>query len=231
MHTNPDIYGISDCWEKESSSLSLEQLLQEANALDLLTLPFVNLDDRSKLPSSKMGIYFAYCNKKVLYIGKTETSFSGRWQNHQTIPALLRYQKTRQHLVRIAYWHIPDKQLIGRIETLLIDIFQPDLNKVGTNKGARTVINEYHGTALVESVVLNAFKDELNNKVLEVSRGVVEGSAFSKAALVRVLKLENFLIVSGLTSCFAFCAIAPFFRLNLNFLASEVPQTQVQFHE
>lgn len=99
MHTNPDIYGIPDFWEKESSSSSLKQLLREANNLEPWLLPSFKLEDKRELPSDKKGVYFAHTNKVVLYVGKTESStgFNGRWLNHQTLETLQCYQKASEH--------------------------------------------------------------------------------------------------------------------------------------
>lgn len=275
MPVNPNAYSAPDPWEEESSSSSLEQLLQEAHDLEPWLLPSFKLEDKRELPSDKKGVYFAHMNKVVLYVGKTESStgFNGRWVNHQTFEALQRYQEVSGHPVRIAYWHIPERQFIGQIESHLIRMWQPLLNKAGVSKELRAIVNRYQEhpstdaalaaaaarvarfseqsaaevdkqAALVQQAAildlqsleqtvektaqdigrrqatdLMALKDELNNEVLEVSRCAVE-------AFTRSIRLENFLISSGLAACFAFFAITPFFRLNL--LASAAPQIQSQ---
>ena len=153
MHTNPDIYGIPDCWEKESSSSSLKELLQEANDLEPWLLPSFKLEDKRELPSDKRGVYFAHTNKVILYVGKTESStgFNGRWLNHQTFETLQCYQQASKHPVRIAYWHILESQFIGQIESHLIKIWQPLLNKAGVSKELREIVNRYQEPSSYES--------------------------------------------------------------------------------
>lgn len=98
-------------------------------SIDVLSLPFVGLENRSCLPVSH-GIYFAIDSKEAIqYIGSAtgKKGLRQRWystSHHKYDDALLDSQ------IRIAYLEIDAPiDLILEVELDFIQWFQPPLNK------------------------------------------------------------------------------------------------------
>jgi DNA-binding Xre family transcriptional regulator len=85
-------------------------------------LPFVSLEDRSRLPETPC-IYFAIDSQGVIqYIGRSVNPRS-RWGSHH------RYKQiSAMGEARIAYLTIDAPELLAEIEEALIDRFDPPLN-------------------------------------------------------------------------------------------------------
>lgn len=99
----------------------------DPQSLDLKTLPWLPLEERSKLPKLT-GIYFAVdSSDKAQYIGKA-TNLRSRWESHHKYEELSSIKD-----VRIAYLFIDAVELLTDIETSLIKWFNPPLNELLTS--------------------------------------------------------------------------------------------------
>ncbi len=88
-------------------------------------LPSLPLDNYLQLPSYQ-AIYFVFSEDEIAYIGKTK-NLTQRLKAHNR-----RKQFTKMgDKTRIAWLECSDTQLLGQIETALINYFKPKLN--GTN--------------------------------------------------------------------------------------------------
>ncbi len=100
-----------------SSALALE-------SFDLASLPSLLLADKAKLPSCA-GVYFALSSQgRVLYVGRS-INIRDRLKGHHRLPVLKAFGD-----VKIAWLTERDSLALRRIETILIDYFNPPLNKI-----------------------------------------------------------------------------------------------------
>jgi hypothetical protein len=89
--------------------------------VDIATLPFVTLADRTLLPNTS-GIYFAIASdNSIQYIGKSINLWS-RWQQHHRLKQLQQLTE-----IRIAWLECPS-ELLDSVEAALIQHLQPQLN-------------------------------------------------------------------------------------------------------
>lgn len=90
--------------------------------LNLSSLPFLALDEKSAFPSQP-AIYFCIDRSgKVQYIGQTK-NLQARWLQHHRSSQLENIGN-----VKIAYLEITDINLLIDIEKALIDWFKPSMN-------------------------------------------------------------------------------------------------------
>lgn len=88
-------------------------------------LPFFLFKDRRQLPSDQKGVYFVLSGEKVVYVGKTTTSFFARWSGHHRAKQILEMFPDS----RISYLKVDgDSAEIHQLEASFIDSFHPLLN-------------------------------------------------------------------------------------------------------
>ncbi|MEB3310508.1 MAG: GIY-YIG nuclease family protein [Snowella sp.] len=76
--------------------------------VDLFSLPYLELSQLGKLPSSS-GIYFAIdSNNRILYVGQAKNILE-RWKNHHRKDQLLKIDK--EYFIKIAWFLCQEKQL------------------------------------------------------------------------------------------------------------------------
>jgi hypothetical protein len=93
-------------------------------SFDLSALPSLLLADKAKLPSCA-AVYFALSsNGRVLYIGRS-INIQERLRGHHRLQVLKAFGD-----VKIAWLAQSDSLALRRIETILIDYFNPPLNKI-----------------------------------------------------------------------------------------------------
>lgn len=97
--------------------------------LDLSKLPWLPLEEKAAFPR-KAAIYFAIDSLgKVLYIGRS-VNVHQRWEKHHKYDELSKINN-----VRISYLFFDDVELLPEVESVLMDWFDPPLNRVRTVRG------------------------------------------------------------------------------------------------
>lgn len=90
--------------------------------LNISELPYLPLNQKSKLPDVA-GIYLAIDERgKVYYIGQSK-NINQRWLQHHRI-----YQLEHIGNIKIAWLAISETSLLDEVETALIEYFNPPLN-------------------------------------------------------------------------------------------------------
>ncbi len=93
-------------------------------SFDFASLPSLLLADKAKLPSCA-GVYFALSSHgRVLYIGRS-INIQERLRSHHRLHVLKAFKN-----VKIAWLTESDSLALRRIETILIEHFNPPLNKI-----------------------------------------------------------------------------------------------------
>lgn len=91
-------------------------------SLDYLQLPSVRYDNKARLPIAS-GIYFVIDDSnEILYIGQA-INIKTRWYYHHR-----KHEFKGREDIRIAWLDI-DRDHLRKAESILIDIYQPCLNK------------------------------------------------------------------------------------------------------
>lgn len=90
--------------------------------LDIKALPWLPLEEKSAFPK-KPAIYFAIDSQgTVQYIGRS-VNVHQRWGNHHKYGVLSKIER-----IKIAYLFVDTVELLPKIETALIEWFDPLLN-------------------------------------------------------------------------------------------------------
>lgn len=95
---------------------------------DILELPSLPLSERGSLPSVP-AVYFTYCGRTILYIGRT-SCLSRRWVGHH------RSQQLQQMGAVAIAWLVTPPASLRKVERRMIQVFSPRLNEtpvVGTS--------------------------------------------------------------------------------------------------
>ncbi len=93
-------------------------------SFDFSALPSLLLSDKGKLPSCA-GVYFALSSQgRILYIGRS-INIQERLRGHHRLQVLKAFED-----VKIAWLTESDSLALRRIETILIEYFNPPLNKI-----------------------------------------------------------------------------------------------------
>lgn len=93
-------------------------------SFDIASLPSLLLSDKGKLPSYA-GVYFALSSHgRVLYIGRS-INIQERLRGHHRLHMLKAFKD-----VKIAWLTQSDSLALRRIEIILIEHFNPPLNKI-----------------------------------------------------------------------------------------------------
>jgi len=114
------------------------------------TLPAVNLDDKTTLPS-KPGLYFVIDGQRLLYIGRSK-DLNQRWRNHHRHDQI----KRLAHSPQIAYLDCDDASLLWT-EREIINRFKPLLNDTSVGSEISTpILGHSQNPTTTELAALNA---------------------------------------------------------------------------
>jgi hypothetical protein len=150
--------------------------------LNPLSLPFIDSANLDKLPSLS-AVYFVIVENEIVYIGKS-TDLNIRWNKylHHVTPQIEGEFKV--------HWLPTDKKTLGFVETLLIELHEPKLNKsvsVKTSKGDFS-----------ENDLLDAFYLGFNKGLLQ---GLKMGKSSTNNTVVQILQMQSKLkIINPLTT-------------------------------
>lgn len=115
-------------------------------SFNLSSLPSVLLADKGKLPSCA-AVYFAISSHgRVLYVGRS-INIQDRLRSHHRLPVLKAFKD-----VKIAWLTESDSLALRRIETILIEHFNPPLNKIPSYLKAEDTAQLVKYLTLSESV-------------------------------------------------------------------------------
>lgn len=95
--------------------------------IDVYSLPSLPLVNLSQLPKCSC-IYFVMHDSRTIYIGQT-INLADRWTGHHKLSQL-----TKLNDAVIAWLECTNPNLLVEIESVMIQHFQPELNKQGQGK-------------------------------------------------------------------------------------------------
>jgi hypothetical protein len=129
--------------------------------LNPFTLPYVDLDDKTDLPSSP-GLYFVIDGEALLYIGRSK-DLNQRWKGHHRYKQIKATAKNPQ----IAFLDCDDETLLW-VERDVINRFNPTLNDTPVNKPyAKTVTSKHNPQNTVQDAPVPESPDDEHAEYVE----------------------------------------------------------------
>lgn len=108
----------------QSETIRQSLALLKGNPSGLETLPFVDLDQRCRLPERPLVYLVLNSENDVLYVGQSRNG-KARWGGHHKLKALQEMQG-----IRIAWIEVSELFLLKLIEDALIEWLEPSLNDI-----------------------------------------------------------------------------------------------------
>lgn len=108
----------------QSETIRQSLALLKGNPSGLETLPFVDLDQRCRLPERPLVYLVLNSENDVLYVGQSRNG-KARWGGHHKLKVLQEMQG-----IRIAWIEVSELFLLKLIEDALIEWLEPSLNDI-----------------------------------------------------------------------------------------------------